>query len=142
MGRETEPVRPDHYALAKIPTEFDPDAECELWEEFVEESVPDEEQRKKLQEYAGYCLWHHQQQFGKALFFVGPTDSGKGTALKAIKQVLGRENIASQSLRDLIQTRWGLAQLHGNIANIRNEVSPSGLRTCRSSRNSLAARTR
>ena len=127
MGRETEPVRPDHYALAKIPTEFDPDAECELWEEFVEESVPDEEQRKKLQEYAGYCLWHHQQQFGKALFFVGPTDSGKGTALKAIKQVLGRENIASQSLRDLIQTRWGLAQLHGNIANIRNEVSPSGL---------------
>ena len=127
LSRETEPVRPDHYALAKIPSEHNDEAECPTWLNFLEESVPDEEQRKKLQEYAGYCLWHHQQQFGKAMFFVGPTDSGKGTALKAIKQVIGRENTASQSLRDLIQTRWGIAQLHGNIVNIRNEVSPSGL---------------
>jgi len=125
--RDIEPVKPEHYALAKIPTEYDPSAECPTWEEFLEESVPEEAERKKLQEYAGYTLWHHQQQFGKAMFFVGPTDSGKGTTLKAIKKVIGTENTASESLHDLIQTRWGTAQLFGNIANIRNEVTPSGL---------------
>ncbi|WP_256394093.1 phage/plasmid primase, P4 family [Natronoarchaeum rubrum] len=124
---DVEPVRPDHYALAKIPTEHDPDAECPRWEEFVEESIDTEVERKKLQEYAGYTLWHHSQDFGKAMFFVGPTDSGKGTALKAIKQVIGGDNVAAESLHELIQTRWGAAQLFGNIVNIRNEVTPSGL---------------
>lgn len=126
--RDVNPVKPEHYALAKIPTEYDPDAECPTWEEFLEDSVESEAERKKLQEYAGYTLWHHQQQFGKALFFVGPTDSGKGTTLKAIKKVIGSDNTSSESLHDLIQTRWGTAQLFGNIANIRNEVTPSGLK--------------
>ncbi len=125
--RDVEPVKPEHYALSKIPTEYDSDAECPTWKEFLEESVPEEAERKKLQEYAGYTLWHHQQQFGKAMFFVGPTDSGKGTTLKAIKKVIGTDNTASESLHDLIQTGWGTAQLFGNIANIRNEVTPSGL---------------
>jgi putative DNA primase/helicase len=125
--RELHEPRPDHMALAKIPTEYDPSADCPRWQEFVSESVETEAERLKLQEYAGYCLWRHSQDFGKALFLVGPTDSGKGTALKGIKQVLGRENVAAESLNDLIQTRWGAAQLFGNIANIRNEVTPSGL---------------
>jgi len=125
--RSLEEAKPSHHALAKIPTEYDPDAECPRWEQFVEESVETAPERKKLQEYAGYTLWRHAQDFGKAMFLVGPTDSGKGTTLKAIKQVLGRENVAAESLHDLIQTRWGTAQLYGNIANIRNEVTPSGL---------------
>lgn len=126
--RDVEPVEPEHYALSKIPTEYDPDAECPTWHEFLDESLESEGARKKLQEYAGYTLWHHKQQFGKAMFFVGPTDSGKGTTLKAIKKVIGSENTSSESLHNLIQTRWGTAQLFGNIANIRNEVTPSGLK--------------
>lgn len=127
VEREVRPVKPEHHALVKIPTEFDADAECPRWEAFVEESIPDDGDRQKFQEYAGYVLWRHAQDFGKAMFFVGPTDSGKGTALKAIRQVIGRENTASETLHDLIQTRWGTAQLFGNIVNIRNEVTPSGL---------------
>jgi len=127
LTKEVTPAKPDHHALAKIPTEYNPDADCPRWEEFVNESVDTEEERLKLQEYAGYTLWRHSQDFGKAMFLVGPTDSGKGTALKALKQVLGRDNVAAESLHDLIQTRWGTAQLYGNIANVRNEVTPSGL---------------
>lgn len=127
LSGKIEPVTPEHFALNKIPTEYDPDAECPQWEAFIEDSVPDETQRKKFQEYAGYTLWHHSQDFGKALFLVGPTDSGKGTALKAIQRVIGKENTAAEPLESLIDSRWGKAQLVDNIANIQNEVSPSGL---------------
>jgi P4 family phage/plasmid primase-like protien len=127
LRRDLSEARPDHYALAKIATEYDEAAECPRWLDFLQESIDDEAERAKFQEYAGYTLWRHSQDFGKAMFLVGPTDSGKGTAIKAIKQVLGRDNVAAESLEDLIETRWGTAQLYGNIANMRNEVTPSGL---------------
>jgi len=126
-SRETEPLRPDHWATSKIPVEPGAGAECPRWMSFLDESIDDAEHRKKFQEYAGYCLWHHEQPFGKALFLVGPTDSGKGTALKALRAVIGADNIAAESLRNLIDTRWGPASLVGNLINIRNEVSPRGL---------------
>jgi len=127
--RQTEPLKPKHHALNRIRTSFNPAAEYEgsRWMEFLENSVQPTDM-DKLQEYAGYCLWHHAQPFGKALFLVGPTDSGKGTFLKAISQVIGTENISNESLYDLLQTRWGAARLFGNMINVRNEVTPGGLK--------------
>lgn len=129
LERETEPLRPEHRALNRIEAAYDPEADYEgtRWMEFLETSVRDGD-LAKLQEYAGYCLWHHAQPFGKALFLVGPTDSGKGTFLKAITQVLGDENVANESLYGLLQTRWGSARIFGKMANIRNEVTPGGLK--------------
>jgi putative DNA primase/helicase len=124
--RSVRPLKPEDYALSRAPVEFDPDAECPEFRAFIRESVT-EEDRKKLQEYAGYLLWHHAQPFGKALFIVGPTDSGKGAFLRILKGVLGAENLASESLQSLIETRWGCAHLYGTWANIRNEVSPRDL---------------
>ena len=128
LHRGTVPLEPDHYATSKIPVDPDPEADCPEWRAFLDDSLDDEEARQRLQEYAGYCLWHHQQQFGKALFLVGPTDSGKGTALTAIRHVLGGDNVAAESLRNLVDSRWGKASLVGNIVNMRNEVSPQGLK--------------
>ena len=128
LHRGTVPLEPEHYATSKIPVEPNADADCPEWLSFLDDAIDDDEARKRLQEYAGYCLWHHQQQFGKALFLVGPTDSGKGTALTAIRNVLGKDNVAAESLRNLVDSRWGKASLVGNIINMRNEVSPQGLK--------------
>lgn len=127
--KDIQPLKPKHHALNRIATSYDPAADYEgsRWMEFLENSVTPGD-RDKLQEYAGYCLWHHAQPFGKALFLVGPTDSGKGTFLKAISQVIGDDNIANESLYDLLQTRWGPARLFGNMMNVRNEVTPRGLK--------------
>ena len=126
-GDLTELTR-DHRALRRAPVEYDSDATTpETWLQFLDESIADETGRQKFQEYCGYTLWHHAQPFGKALFLVGPTDSGKGTALKAVQTVLGDDNVAHESLFDLIQTRWGPANIHDKAANIRNEVTPGGL---------------
>lgn len=45
-----------------------------------------------------------------------------------IYHLLGEtENVANETLHDLCETRWGVAQLYGKIANIRNELSPDDL---------------
>jgi P4 family phage/plasmid primase-like protien len=126
--RETRPVDRDDLALRRIEAEYDPDAEPDLWLDFLSRVAATPETIQKLQEYFGYTLWFHGQPFGKGLFLVGDTDSGKGTALKTLGAILGREeNVANEALRDLLESRWGKAQLYGRIVNIRNEVTPGGL---------------
>lgn len=127
-NRETREVEREDLALRRINAEYDPGAEPDLWLDFLSRVAATPETIKKVQEYFGYCLWVHGQPFGKALFLVGDTDSGKGTALKTLETILGRrKNVANEALQDLIETRWGKAELHGRIANIRNEVTPGGV---------------
>lgn len=120
-------LEPEHYAIRQLPEEYDPDAEAERFDEFITEVVPDPHERRKLQEYAGYTLLKDEQPMGKALFLVGPKNSGKSTFLKVLREVLGDENVAAQSLKSLVDTRWGIAQLQGTFANMRNEVTPGGI---------------
>lgn len=126
-------LQPDDMALNRINVAFEPDAEYEdtLWLEFLNEAVRDGDLRK-LQEYAGYTLWQHAQPFGKALFLIGPTDAGKGVFLDVIEEILGEDNVASQSLYNLMQNRFGTANLFGKMANIRNEVTAGGLKNVES----------
>jgi putative DNA primase/helicase len=126
-ARELEPGKREHHAVANLPLSPDWDAGCPRWQEFIHQSIETEAERLKFQEYCGYTLWRHAQTFGKVMMLVGPTDSGKSTALKVIRHILGDENVASESLQNLVDTRWGRAQLVGNVANIREEVTPSGV---------------
>lgn len=121
-GPTLSPHTPEKWFTAGLPVEYNADADCPRFEQFIEESVePDD--RAKLQEFAGYCLLVNEQPFKKALFLVGPTDSGKGTFLKVIEKMFGFENVATQSLHSLTDTRWGPHSLFGRAINIRNEIS-------------------
>jgi len=125
---QLEDLKRNHRAIRRLNVAYDPDAgPPERWLAFLNDSIRDEEDLRKFQEYAGYCLWHHAQPFGNALFLLGPTDSGKGTALKTLQAVLGEENVGTETLYDLMQTRWGPAGIYGKAVNIRNEVTPGGL---------------
>lgn len=119
-------LEPEDYAVNQLAAGYSPEADCPTFKNFVKDSCGVDDLRK-LQEYAGYLLWQHAQPIGKACFLVGPTDSGKGTFIKAMKKVLGNENVSAQSLDDLVSTRWGPAHMYGKIANMRNEVKPDGV---------------
>lgn len=129
-GREDalRPLKPDDYALNRLTPEYDPDAECPRFMQYLDEDVRDEDVLK-LQEYLGYMLHHWGQPFKKALLLIGPTDSGKSTFTRLVREFLGGEdNVASETLYDLISTRWGTAELFGQMANIRNELSSNELK--------------
>jgi len=119
-------LKPEDRALSRIPCAVEPEADCPVFKDYIEQSCADID-LEKLQEYAGYILWHRGQPKGKAMFLVGPTDSGKGTFIDIMQTVLGSENVSSESLQNLISTRWGPARMYGKIANMRNEVAPEGV---------------
>ena len=122
-----EPHSPEHLFTSGHPVAYDSDASAPEFETFIEDAVRDED-RAKLQEYAGYCLHSWDQPYKKALMLVGPTNSGKGTFLRILEAVLGAESVSHETLEDLTDSRWSKAQLYDGVANIRNEMSTSRLK--------------
>lgn len=113
---------PEFMFQSRLGADFDPDADCPQWRAFLNDSVPSEVDRKKLQEFAGYCLHHWDLPYHKALFLVGPTASGKSTFLDTINELLGDDTVSSLTPQQLTSERFAPAELFGKWANIRNDI--------------------
>jgi len=113
---------PDHEFVGRVQTEFDPEAECPRFREFLDESVERGSDKQKLQEFAGYTLLHWGLPFHKALFLVGPTASGKSTFLDTVRTMLGDDAVSSLTPQQMTSERFGGAELYGSWANIRNDI--------------------
>jgi len=124
-----EHTRRDHSAeyrfLSRLGCDFDPEATAPEWHSFLDDVVPGESERKKLQEFVGYALHHWDLPFHKALFLVGPTASGKSTFLDTVNELLGEGTVASLTPQQLTGERFGPAELFGKWANIRNDIPKS-----------------
>ena len=83
-----------------------------------------------LFEIAGYCLYP-KYDLHKAVMLVGSGSNGKSTYLKFLKDLLGRENVASVSLQDLADEgkRFAVAQLHHKLANIYADLPAKALKS-------------
>ena len=115
----------EYRFLSRLGCEFDPEATAPEWHAFLDDAVPGETERKKLQEFVGYALHHWDLPFHKALFLVGPTASGKSTFLDTINELLGDGTVASLTPQQLTGERFGPAELFGKWANIRNDIPKS-----------------
>ena len=115
---------PDFQFRRRLPVEYDPDAECPQFEQFLNEVVYDAD-REKLQEFVGYCLHHWGMPFNRALMLTGPEQSGKSTFLEVVTELLGPDNVAHESLQRLAGQRFAPAQLYGKFANIRADLDSS-----------------
>jgi len=113
---------PEYHFLSRLGCEFDPNATAPRFKAFLNEVVPSDTERQKLQEYAGYTLMHWGLPYHKALFLVGPTASGKSTFLDTINAMLGEETVASLTPQQLTGERFAGAELYGRWANIRNDI--------------------
>lgn len=113
---------PEYRFLSRLGCAFDPGARAPRWQQFLQEVVPSETERQKLQEFAGYCLHHWGLPHHKALFLVGPTASGKSTFLDAINAMLGEGTVTSLTPQQLTTERFSGAELYGKWANIRNDI--------------------
>lgn len=113
---------PEYMFQSRLGAEFDPGADCPEWRAFLDDVVPNGTQRRKLQEFVGYCLHHWGLPYHKALFLVGPTASGKSTFLDTINELLGGDTVASLTPQQLTTQRFAPAELYGKWANIRNDI--------------------
>jgi putative DNA primase/helicase len=126
--RELTDHDPDLLYRAKTPCGYDPDADAPEFEAFINQATPSEQDAKKLQEFVGYTLLHSQLPFHKALFVVGPQASGKSTFMDLVRDLHGEEAVCSVTPQELIQERFAGVELHGAIANIRNDIDDEMLK--------------
>ena len=125
-----DPTLREHRAadnlLTQLPAEYDPDAECPRWRAFVEDMV-EEDRRDTVQEYVGYCLTANELPKHTALMLVGTGANGKTQFLDVVRELLGRENIVSESLQNISHNDHAKARLYRKLANINGDLSEASL---------------
>lgn len=123
--RELTPHDPTHKFTFQIPVEWNPEAECPQIEEFLNTTL-DKADIPLIYQCIGYCLWRGYP-IHKAFMYVGDGSNGKSTLINLIKALLGRDNICSKSLQELVYNRFAASQLYGRHANLFADLSDKAL---------------
>lgn len=124
--REVHELRPEDYAVVRLPVEYDPEAGCERWLEFLDEVVP-ERWHDAVQEFVGYCLLVGELPVHRCLMLVGEGANGKSTFLQTVRALLGDDNVTSHTLQKLASDEHARADLFGAVANIHSDLSSESL---------------
>lgn len=109
----------------KIPTNYNPQAQCPIFLKFIEQILRPEDVAA-IQEMFGYALTA-DQKYQKAFMLLGSGANGKSTLLEVLVNMLGEDNTVSIPLQDLTMNRFKLANLFGKRANIVMDAPDSKL---------------
>ncbi|WP_181000222.1 phage/plasmid primase, P4 family [Campylobacter concisus] len=103
---------------------YDKSAKCHKWHNFLRQVLPDEDDRKTLMEFIGYCFLP-SHDFESFLFLYGKSGAnGKSVILSVIRDFFGAENVSSLQLQQFEghQTH----ALVGKFLNIGAEIDKNG----------------
>ncbi len=147
-GRERRFEKHSHQRFIQycLDFEYDPHATAPLWQKHLDRSLPNPEK----QMYLAKCLAlpFYPGKIEKAPILDGQRDTGKSTTLDVYKELLGKDNIVTETLsalsRDDTQGAYARARLDGKLVNIASDVSPKindgGLTKMLISREEVSAR--
>jgi P4 family phage/plasmid primase-like protien len=102
--------------------DYDPEAECPYFEQYLSEWLPEETLRLVVQEYLGYCLIP-DTSYRKALYLYGKGRNGKSVFLEMLQDFFG--DLSSTLSYDGLFQRFGTAQLQNRIINIYDDTTIS-----------------
>lgn len=110
-------------AMTKLPIVHDPIAIPHTFLDWLVQVLgDDEEMHRHLWEILGYMLMTGNP-FQKIILLYGEGGNGKGTLLRVLRMMLGRENYSSISMHQLVDDRFATSGLYGKIANISGDLS-------------------
>jgi len=126
IAEEIREGKPHKWAfLSGLPVEYDPDADCPTFLNFLKQILPDERDRLTIQEIFGSFLY--RVPVDRAFFFFGEGANGKSTLIKVMRAFLGAENIATRSLQEIIQGRFSKIDLYQKLANLYYDMPATAL---------------
>ena len=117
---ERLPAKPDLLVTKRINAHYDPDADCHRYQNFLEEAIPDIEEREFLIRWNGYCLSGSAKE-QKLLFLTGSGANGKTVYVENTKMILG-------DYADKIQTEMLMRQHRSSQAASPDLVGLQGRR--------------
>jgi len=105
------------FSLGASDFDFDRDAKCPEWEDWLGQVFrKDKTQIKLLQEWMGYCLTYDCSQ-RKVMLLLGVTTSGKGTILNILSHLLGEKNMVSAEPGDTLDRFFGASIFGKRLIN-------------------------
>lgn len=117
-----------HFFLFQIPVNYDANADCPRFKQFVSEIVYPAD-IPVIQEMFGWCLWRGgYESLKKAIMLVGDGDNGKSLLLSVLREFLGRKNVSATALASLSENRFASAGLRGKLVNIHPDLPDRALR--------------
>jgi P4 family phage/plasmid primase-like protien len=112
---------PDWFSSVSLNYEFNQNAKCPLWDDYLDFSMSgDQERIDLLQEWAGYLLTseNHLQRF---LVLEGEGSNGKTVFFAGMTAMLGQENVSNVPIENF-SGRFDLSTTLGKAANIAGDV--------------------
>jgi putative DNA primase/helicase len=110
---EKRPLTHRLWAQAGLDFDWDPEAECPVWEKFCKDLFGNDwESVEFLEEYLGYCMTG-DTKFEKAAMLIGPRRSGKSTIVYLIGKLVGDGAHAGLSFNDWLSSAKALQVLIG-----------------------------
>lgn len=121
---DNDKIKP--FSPYQIDLNYNPDCKkVDLVDEYLNNLSSNEiEYRNILEEILGYCLMTNYDRKGslsKFFFLVGDGGNGKGTFLKIISRLLGKENCSLVSSQQIADEKYN-NNLKGKLANLGDDV--------------------
>lgn len=116
------PWNPEVKTTISFNIDYDPNAKCPRFEQYMKDWLPDDSVRKVVQEYLGYCLIPNTN-YRKALFLYGKGKNGKSMLVEFLQEFFA-DHAAALSYDGLF-TRFGPAQLKDKLVNIFDDTTVS-----------------
>ncbi|WP_321429927.1 phage/plasmid primase, P4 family [uncultured Methanolobus sp.] len=114
------PHTPDYKTTIQINTVYDPNAKCPKIEKFLEEILPDENDRNGTLEFISYLLII-ENKMRKAYMGVGDGKNGKSVLFHLVRELL-KGMYSTTSLQLMEKDKFALAGLYGVLANIYSDL--------------------
>jgi putative DNA primase/helicase len=131
---ETRPHSPDFMVTMQISVAYQKSLDspnthfsCTKIMKFLHEIVSDRRDIDTIFDFMAYCLWR-EMKFHKLLILNGEGRNGKSTLCKLITRFLGVENLANESIDQLLNGRFSTSQLYKKLVNIDPDISEEKLR--------------
>ena len=125
-GHRFETHSHQRFIRYRLHFDYDPKATAPLWQKHLDRALPNPDK----QEYLAKCLalpFYCDGRIEKAPLLLGQRDTGKSTTLLVLQELLGMENITTESLAALTksdtQGDYARARLDGKLLNIASDIS-------------------
>jgi len=113
--------------MTKIPIDYNPDASCPKFENWISEILWDED-IPTCQEWFGFMIYRRYHEKA-ALVLIGPKHSGKSLFLNVIEKFVGEENTCAVDFHDIISNRFASNNLANMLVNINDELDATDLKS-------------
>lgn len=109
----------------QLPFKYDERAKSPIFHKYLEEVLPDEDDRKTMAEFLGYVFISSRTlKLEKTLILYGPGANGKSVFFEVVNAMLGKDNITNYPLQSLTDDKgYQRAKLGGSLLNYASEIS-------------------